>query len=175
LVQAVTRPALLDEVLEKGTEVGTSFFMVVPADESTRIPQASVAGRLERWRRIVVEAAKQSKHLQVPTVEWAASLKEALDILRTRSTLCLLLEPSAKMALRERLEPPAGAQAPPLAAGGTGALALCVGPESGWSERELESFSAAGIEAVRLGQGVLRAETAGPVAVAATRLVIGDW
>jgi 16S rRNA (uracil1498-N3)-methyltransferase len=171
LVQALTRPALLDEVLEKGTEVGTSFFILVPADESIRMPEASRASRLERWRRIVVEAAKQSKHLGVPTVEWAASLQEALDMLSARSAPSLLLEPDAKVTLRDSLERLAAAQAP----SGLTAVALWIGPESGWSKAELQRLAAADVEAVRLGQGVLRAETAGPVAVAATRFVIGDW
>jgi 16S rRNA (uracil1498-N3)-methyltransferase len=183
LVQALTRPALLDEVLEKGTEVGTSFFILVPADDSIRMPEGSRASRLERWRRIVVQAAKQSKHLGVPTVEWANSLQEALEMVSARSALSLFLEPGSKVTLRESLErmltakstpgtPPATAMAAPS---GLARVALWIGPESGWSKRELERFAAADVEAVRLGQGVLRAETAGPVAVAATRLVIGDW
>jgi 16S rRNA (uracil1498-N3)-methyltransferase len=76
------------------------------------------------------------------------------------------------MALATPGTPPATTLAAPS---GLARVALWVGPESGWSKGELERFAAAGIGAVRLGQGVLRAETAGPVAVAATRLVIGDW
>jgi 16S rRNA (uracil1498-N3)-methyltransferase len=147
------------------------------------MPEGSRASRLERWRRIVVQAAKQSKHLGVPTVEWATSLQEALEMVSARSALSLLLEPDAKVTLRDSLERratarPGSAASSATAFGATSgppSIALWVGPESGWSKRELERFATADVEAVRLGQGVLRAETAGPVAVAATRLVIGDW
>jgi 16S rRNA (uracil1498-N3)-methyltransferase len=171
LVQALTRPGLLDEILEKGTEVGASFFVLVPAAESTRLPEAARATRLDRWRRIVVEAAKQSKHLAVPTVVLAESFQAGLADMTARGALSLLLEPSARLTLRERLEQSIGE--PALSRGSP--VALWVGPESGWSEAELQQSVAAGIEGVKLGQGVLRAETAGPVAVAVTRLVMGDW
>lgn len=171
LAQALTRPALLDEVLEKGTEVGTSFFVLVPAAESTRLPESAREGRLERWRRIVVEAAKQSKQLAVPTVELAASVRTASEELAARGAHSLVLEPSAQVSLREKLEQMRTAQIPSEAA----PIALWIGPESGWSEAELGEFAASGMEAVKLGQGVLRAEAAGPVAVAVTRLLIGDW
>jgi 16S rRNA (uracil1498-N3)-methyltransferase len=175
LVQALTRPALLDEVLQKGTEVGTSFFLLVPAAESARLPEASRANRLERWRRIVIEAAKQSKHVMVPTVVLVGSLQDAMSDLNARGAFSLVLQPAAQVSLRDRLERLAAAQNASGVVPGTVPVALWVGPESGWSQSELQYLNAAGVEAVRLGQGVLRAETAGPVAVAATRLVIGDW
>jgi 16S rRNA (uracil1498-N3)-methyltransferase len=181
LVQALTRPALLDQVFEKGTEVGTSFFVLVPAVESTRLPESSLAGRMDRWRRIVVEAAKQSKHLNVPTVELSDSVGAALEGLSVRGVLSLLLQPCAPVSLREKLEQIVAARAitsatPESGVGGlASSIALWIGPESGWSSSEVEQFTAAGIEAVTLGQGVLRAETAGPVAVAVTRLILGDW
>ena len=81
----------------------------------------------------------------------------------------LLLEPSAPVPLRHLVQSRASTEAQPAS------VALWVGPESGWSADELERFAAAGIESARLGQSVLRAETAGPVAVAVTRLVLGDW
>jgi 16S rRNA (uracil1498-N3)-methyltransferase len=170
LVQALTRPALLDEVLEKGTEVGASFFILVPAAESMRLPDSARAGRLERWQRIVVGAARQSKHLVVPTVEIADSLGAALAELSAQGASSVVLQPSAPVVLREKLEQMVAARAVRASP-----VALWVGPESGWSDAELEQFAAAGVEVARLGQSVLRAETAGTVAVAVTRLVLGDW
>ena len=50
-----------------------------------------------------------------------------------------------------------------------------MGPESGWTDEERESLLQAGMATARLGRGVLRTETAGPVAVAVARLALGDW
>jgi 16S rRNA (uracil1498-N3)-methyltransferase len=165
-------------VLEKGTEVGASFFVVVPTAESSRLPEASRAHRLARWGRIALEAAKQSKQLVVPPVELADSVEQAIHHLSAQGAFSLVLDPSARETLREKLERRAVS-----GAGLSGAsveapeprIALWVGPESGWSAAELERFGEAGIEAARLGQGVLRTETAGPVAVAVSRLAMGDW
>lgn len=168
LAQALTRPALLDQVLEKGTEVGTSFFTIFPAAGSPRIAELAKASRLERWQRIVVEAAKQSKQTRIPTVELAESFDAAQERLKGQGRVSLALEPSSDTDLAEAQEL-AGLSSTP------NGIALWVGPESGWSDDELEGFAAAGIDGARMGQSVLRAETAGPVAVAVTRLVIGDW
>lgn len=181
LVQALTRPALVDQVLEKATEVGASFFVLVRAVGSTRLPEAAMNSRVDRWRRIAVEAAKQSKQSVVPTVDLVDSFEAARDRLVAEAIHSVVLEPGAVASLAESLErprdrradheyPAGGAAAMPL-----GGIALWSGPESGWTARELEWFTAAGMQTARLGQSILRAETAGPVAVAVTRLIIGDW
>ncbi len=175
LVQALTRPALLEQVLEKGTEVGTSFFMLVPAAGSTSLPGPARAARLQRWQRIVLEAAKQSKQTTVPSVEVLPSLKAAADRLEAEGASSVVLEPSASAMLGEVLEREVASSQASSGERREAALALWIGPESGWSQQELQEFSDAHITAARLGQSVLRAETAGPVAVAAARLLAGDW
>jgi len=132
---------------------------------------------LARRRRIVREAAKQSKQLAVPSVEVLDSIDDALSRLGAE-TISLALEPGAPdglheavAAARKREDLSGGARE----AGRLARLALWVGPESGWTGEELERLSAAGAQRVRLGQSVLRAETAGPVAVAVARLALGDW
>jgi len=168
LAQALTRPALIDQVLEKGTEVGTSFFTIFPAAGSPRVADPAKASRLERWQRIVAEAAKQSKQTRIPTIELAESFDGAQERLKGQGRASLALEPSSDTDLAEALKLSGLSSVP-------NGIVLWVGPESGWSDDELEGFTEAGIGGARMGQSVLRAETAGPVAVAVTRLVIGDW
>ncbi len=221
LVQALARPAALDYVVEKGTEVGAGFFLLVPASGSPKGSDPSLGGRLARWRRIAEEAAKQSKHVVVPEVEVAGSVVEALTRLggasggashgapssapvaglsdvgaadRTPSAespgaaLSLVLDPAAAEGLAEtlarrrsevsRASESVTSQAPESVASqpvGAERVALWVGPEGGWSVAERAQFTAAGIAGVRLGRGVLRTETAGPVGVAVARLALGDW
>jgi 16S rRNA (uracil1498-N3)-methyltransferase len=166
LAQALTRPALLDHVLEKATEVGASFFVLVHTAGSPRWSGSSLEDRLARWRRIILGAAKQSKQVAVPGVEVAGSIAEALATLEGSATLSLLLEPSAPKGIWDRL---------PLDGAPVARVALWVGPESGWTSGESAQLTGAGVGSVRLGQSTLRAETAGPVAVAVTRLLLRDW
>jgi 16S rRNA (uracil1498-N3)-methyltransferase len=166
VVQSLARPVLIEQVLEKGTEVGASFFVLVPAANSPRGSESAGAERLARWCRIVLEAAKQSKQVAVPPVEFMDSVECAVADLTRRGMLSLVLDPCASIGLEERLV----SRAAPGAH-----VALWIGPESGWNAAESEQFEAAGMEAVRLGRGILRTETAGPVAVAVARLAMRDW
>ena len=172
LVQALTRPALLDEVLEKGTEVGASFFVLVPAAESTRLPESA------RARSLGALASDRGGGRQAEQASGGAH-GGAGDLGRGR--------PRGPERARRALVA-AGALGAGLASGEAGtdargaqprrsraSIALWIGPEERLVGRRTEQFAAAGVEAVRLGQGVLRAETAGPVAVAVTRLAMGDW
>jgi 16S rRNA (uracil1498-N3)-methyltransferase len=166
LVQALGRPAAVEHTLEKGTEVGASFFLLVQAAGSPRRGEASHDARLARWRRIVREAAKQSKQVMVPPVGVMDSVDAALRHLGPGGALSIVLDPGAPTGLREMLERPGPRSA---------RVALWVGPEGGWAKAESDQFSAAGVDTARLGRSVLRTETAGPVAVAVARLALGDW
>ena len=200
LVQALARPAVMDYLIEKGTETGVSRFLLVLAAGSPRLPEGSMDRRLARWRKVAREAAKQSKQVAVPKVDVAPSLEAALADVDKADAWSILLEPRATTSLddmvRKAVEEAAtpdvtsrGDSGPvatpdvtsredagPVVALSVGpAVALWVGPEGGWSERELRRFRTAGMAMARLGRGVLRTETAGPVAVALVRLGLRDW
>ena len=166
LVQAVARPAVMDYVLEKGTEVGADFFVLVDAAGSPRRSEAGRPDRLDRWRRIAMEAAKQSKQTRVPWVAASPSVPEALRSMQAAGRTSVVLDPGASRSLSQVLAEAAEA---PLR------MCLWIGPEGGWNLDELDLLTAAGAGAAKLGKSVLRTETAGPVAVAITRLVLQDW
>lgn len=166
LVQAMTRPAVMDYVIEKATEVGASFFILVPAAGSPKRSDLSRGDRLDRWRRIAREAAKQSKQMALPNVDTAGSVTQALEDLRASHTPSLALEPAAVTALQDAVVRDASQ---------AGRIVLWVGPEGGWTAGELDQFAGAGVGTARLGRGILRTETAGPVALAVARLALGDW
>jgi 16S rRNA (uracil1498-N3)-methyltransferase len=73
--------------------------------------------------------------------------------------------------LHERADEPLARAALPV----TGELVIVVGPEGGIAEEELAEFAAAGAQAVRLGDPVLRTSTAGTAALAALSLRLGRW
>jgi 16S rRNA (uracil1498-N3)-methyltransferase len=69
---------------------------------------------------------------------------------------------------------PPAREAPLAVPAGAREVAILVGPEGGLAPGELEAALAAGFAAVSLGTGVLRAETAGPVACAAIRIAAAN-
>jgi 16S rRNA (uracil1498-N3)-methyltransferase len=179
LVQALARPAAVDWSIEKSTEAGASLILLVAADGSPRATGKHSQGRLARWERITREAAKQSKQPAIPPVELVPSLVAAQDRVASLGASSILMHPGARATLYETVVSllegsPSSSGGAPAGGGGCG-IALWVGPEGGWSDRELEHFAGAGMLTARLGRGVLRTETAGPVAVAVARLALGDW
>ncbi len=187
LVQALTRPSALDWSVEKSIEAGASLIVLVRTAGSPREAGGDWSGRLERWARIAREAAKQSKQPAVPAVELAGSFAAALERTGLLGVTPILLQPGAQQTLYEVTA--AGTRVATGASGAeagasegsasrTGAgpgVALWIGPEGGWSDEERETLLRAGLVVARLGRGVLRTETAGPVAAAVARLALGDW
>jgi 16S rRNA (uracil1498-N3)-methyltransferase len=169
LVQALPQPKKVDEIVEKGTEVGIDSFLIVPAAGSPRVPASRVAAREARWRTIAEEAAKQSRQSSVPDLSVAASPAAALDQVRTQGWHSVLLDPGAGDHLGEVLD------RLPERDDGPRRVALWVGPEGGWSREETAVLTASGCQPATLGVRVLRTETAGPVAAALARFALSDW
>jgi len=142
LACAFPRGSRGDWIVEKATELGVSRIVPVAAGRAVLAPGG---GRIERWRRIAIEAAEQCGRAVVPEIGGDAP----------RDARMLVADPRATTTMRAAL---AGSPAP--------AVAVFVGPEGGWSDGELEALIARGGTAVSLGPRTLRVETAAIVAVA---------
>ncbi len=81
LVQAVLKAEKFEFVLQKGTELGVSAFVPVFCDRT--VPKARdkrwAASRLERWGRIVTEAAEQSGRGRIPKLDSPVGFCSACD------------------------------------------------------------------------------------------------
>ena len=163
LVQALVKGDKLEAIIRMATELGVRRVAPVVTERTiARVAPAREAHRVERWRRVAREAAKQSGRAVVPDVgpprplaEWVASRAES-DVL-----LCLW------EAATEGL----GAVLP---AGGVRRIQVVVGPEGGLGEAEVDGLRAAGALIAGLGPRILRAETAGPAVVALLQSRYGD-
>ncbi len=143
--------------LEKATELGAARITPVLARRTDKHLALASEKRLERWRRIVREAAQQSRRSDLPEVDDPMPLKSALT-LASASHRVLLAETEEENTLaaalgrwKAHLDPNAEPNR---------ALALAIGPEGGWAPDEFALFEAQGWEKVTLGPRVLRAETA---------------
>ena len=160
LVLAVFKFDRMEWAIEKATELGVERIVPAIARRTEKHLAQAAQARVERWRRIAREAAKQSRRSDVPVVEDATALKLAVPQAKTETRL-LLAEQERATTLRAALT---GA----IDAGGETlpALRLAVGPEGGWVAEEETLFAAEGWAAVSLGPRILRAETAAITAVA---------
>jgi 16S rRNA (uracil1498-N3)-methyltransferase len=143
VIAAVPKGSRGDWMAEKLGEVGVRRWVPLVADRSVVKPGA---GKMERWRRLAVEAAKQS----------GAAPMSVDDPLTTDVGLAEFDTPTVLTTER-----PAGKL--------HRAAAIWIGPEGGWSERELSAFDSAGAAFARLTDSVLRVETAAVLAAGILR------
>jgi len=146
LGQALIRASALELAIEKSVEVGVTRIIPFTASRSNT---PSTAAKSDRWHRIVVEAAKQSKRYHLPVLD---------PVCRLDDILCV---PAAtRVVFTER-----GGGGLRTAMAGYPAVYL-IGPEGGWTDVELQSCREAGFSPVTLGTGTLKAETAAIVGAA---------
>jgi len=162
LAQALVEAKKLETILEKAAELGCADFIPVVTTRSLR-PAAERADRkLERWKRVVREAAKQCKGRLVTAVHPPRTLPELLR--EPPADLRLFLSENGGRPLREIIAGPAG--------GPPDSVVLLVGPKGGWTGAEERDIRGAGFAAVSLGRRVLRAETA---AIAGAAMIVHFW
>jgi 16S rRNA (uracil1498-N3)-methyltransferase len=160
LLLSVFRFDRMEWIIEKATELGAERFVPMIARRSEKHLAQAAAARVERWRRVTREAAKQSRRSDVPVVEDVVPLKSAVHIRDARLSL-LLAEQERSLTLYAAMQ--SALQQPTMP---KPAVNLAVGPEGGWTAEEEALFAAEGWQAVSLGPRILRAETAGISAMA---------
>ena len=153
VLQAIPKGDRGELAVELLTEAGADVIVPWAAQRSVAIWRGDRAGRSRaRWISAAQEAAKQSRRSWFPEVTEQADLAAAVRRI-SAAALAIVLDPDAA-------EPLTAAAVP---AGGE--IVLVVGPEGGISPAENDAFVAAGAVLARLGPTVMRASSAGAVAV----------
>lgn len=152
LYQGMIRPQRMDLVVEKCVELGVNS--VVPVFTERAVGRDAGA-RLARWKRIALEAMKQSLRVYLPEIRPPAPFGQ---VLKDADGLELVLVAHE------------GESARPLEAAdvaiGKGNVGLFIGPEGGFSETEIEALSERGAKVFGMGAARLKSETAAMAAVA---------
>ena len=167
LAQGLAKGEKMDFIIQKAVEMGAYSVVPVAMEHSVvRLEGAKAAKKVERWQKIAESAAKQSKRDIIPQVQPVQSMAQMLAN-NNLQTKIIAYECEDKVSLKTALR---NAQA----TGGMQELLLIIGPEGGISEHELALAKDAGAVPVSLGRRILRAETAGLVAISAIFYETGD-
>jgi 16S rRNA (uracil1498-N3)-methyltransferase len=153
LAMAIINLDKFDIVLQKATELGVRSIIPL-VTERVEIRAERYRGKAERWRKIVFEAVKQSGRSVIPTIE---EPKDFDEVIKREGTKILF-----------------DADADPATQQPSNSATLFIGPEGGWTERELQLAREHGCAFERLGIRRLRAETAAIVATALVAARCGD-
>lgn len=150
--------------IEKATELGVARITPILARRTEKHLALAAVKRAERWRRIALEASKQSRRTDIPKIADPTPLAAALAA-ETSPLRILLSETEQSRTLAAAVGAPAST-ASPLTLGIQLPLALAIGPEGGWTPEEISLFTQHAWTPVTLGPRILRAETAAIAAIA---------
>ena len=160
LFQSLLRREKFEWVLQKGTELGVARFMPVITRRSlVRDIEDVTPEKLNRWRRIIKEAAEQSGRGLLPELAPPLPYAAAVNEARATGHAIIAWEGVTHMNIRDALQ-----------AGATN-IALFIGPEGGFDPDEITEAVDAGCVAVTLGRRILRTETA---AIVGTTLILHE-
>jgi 16S rRNA (uracil1498-N3)-methyltransferase len=177
LLLAIFKFDHMEWAIEKATELGIARITPILARRTEKHLAQAALKRAERWRRIALESAKQSRRTDIPEIADPTQLKQALAQ-ENIPTRILLSETEQTTTLSATLEDSisshktGGPAAGPSDVGSPITHALAVGPEGGWTPEEITLFLQHNWRPVTLGPRILRAETAAiaAIAIASTHL-----
>jgi 16S rRNA (uracil1498-N3)-methyltransferase len=157
LVLSIFKFDRMEWAIEKCTELGAARIVPAIARRTEAHLAAAAAKRVERWRRIALQSAEQSRRISPPEISPPLKLKDAAALPGILRILLSETEPEAM--LKDVLQSHSN----------DGLVILALGPEGGWTSEELKLFHEAGWISASLGSTILRAETA---AIAALAIVL---
>jgi 16S rRNA (uracil1498-N3)-methyltransferase len=160
LVQGISAGDRMDLTIQKAVELGVHAVQPILAERSVvRLKGERGDSRREHWQRVAVSACEQCGRNRVPVIATALDLANYVPADASRK---VLLSPDGEASLASVVNKDSES------------ILLAVGPEAGFTQREVSLLVGKGFVPARFGPRVLRTETAGPAAISALNALHGD-
>ncbi|HEY6284279.1 MAG TPA: 16S rRNA (uracil(1498)-N(3))-methyltransferase [Ktedonobacteraceae bacterium] len=193
LCQGLLKSTRFEWILEKGTELGVSVFSPIICRRSMAGLEDTGSSKIQRWQRIIQEAAEQSGRSRLPELLHIRPLVDALNDIPPNALAIMPWEEEHSLTLHDALN---SSIRSPGNVGATLAVAwpitpertsnlstptskspstivLFIGPEGGLMAEEVAQAQRHGVQVVTLGTRILRAETAAIATVANVMYELG--
>ena len=163
LLQSLCKSDKLEWTFQKTTELGvTEIYLIEAARSVVRIPPARIEAKLDRWKKIIIGAAKQSRSGALPLLHPPMNCQSACDQVRAELKIHFS-ENEGRQNLKKILRMKQW-----------NSVAFCIGPEGGWITDEEALFCRHQFQPVSLGAHILRTETAAIAALAVLKYELED-
>ncbi len=163
LLQALPEKERMELIIQKATELGVLTILPFQSEKSISLTEREAKQKkAHRWQHIAIHAARQSRRARVPFVGECRPLQEVLENLQEDAVKVLLWEKGGKNLKTVLRQHPARK------------IYAMVGPEGGFAEKEVKSAKGRGFIPVKLGQRILRTETAAISLIAILQYELGD-
>ncbi|MBQ3183298.1 MAG: 16S rRNA (uracil(1498)-N(3))-methyltransferase [Clostridia bacterium] len=153
LFQGLPKSDKMELIIQKAVELGV--YEIIPTVTSrciVKIDAKKEDKKISRWQQIAEAAAKQSGRGIIPKIKAPMSLKEALEYAKSIDTVLIPYEKAEGIEATRVILTKAQEGS---------SVAVFIGPEGGFEEKEIELAEANGASAITLGKRILRTETAG--------------
>jgi 16S rRNA (uracil1498-N3)-methyltransferase len=161
LIFAIVKPQPMRFIIEKATELGVTRFIPLITDY-TNFQQINYK-KFETW---IKEATEQSERITIPKIDAIVTLDKLLHHWPNENIIFLCNENEKSVRLVDVVEKNLQQNS----------YAFMVGPEGGFSDRELEFMSMFNnIKSVQIGPRILRADTAALAIISSFQSTFGDW
>ena len=148
----------LDFIIQKCSELGISELIVVGSERSVaKLSSDKIETKLTRWRKIAMEATEQSGRGRVIDITILEDIANLADIVKKHPLALVAWEDESQSSLKSTLRGNSKIDS----------IMMIIGPEGGFTQREIDQLRAAGAKCVSLGKRMLRCETAAIAACAA--------
>ena len=153
LVQSLLKGEKLEWVLQKATELNVdTIYLVSTANCVAKYDEKKLQSKVNRWEKIMLEAAQQCGRNHLPTLVVGETLLQALDI-ESEALKLVAYENEAGQTIKDVLKTLHSDKS-------VTDVLICIGPEGGYQEKEINAIIESGGKSVSLGNTILRAETA---------------
>lgn len=158
LFQAITKGPKFEFIVQKATEIGIT--RIVPFVSDYVIAKVN-ENKVERLKSIAMNACKQCERTIVPVIDNALTVEQVVDCFKDFD---IVLFANERAASGERPREIVKAKN----------IAIIVGSEGGFSEREKDLFIEKGAVTISLGKRILRAETASVAMMSLISILSGN-
>ena len=179
LMQGLLKGQKMDMVIQKTTELGVKEIMPVITERS----QAKETRKVSRWRKIAEEASRQSGRTFIPTIHEPVEFNQFLgNVGKLKGSgetvkrglgemIGIIFWEEGGLSLKEAVHKFSSS---PIHRVSDSPIHLLIGPEGGFTKKEVTSAEGKGFIVTSLGKRILRAETAAISAIALVQFLLGD-
>jgi len=165
VAQAWLKGRKMDDLIRQLTELGITRWIPFVADRSVVKPgKDRIANRINRWKAIAVEAMKQCKRGQTPTISQLTPFEDVLAMGNQFELRFVFYEGSTYSLHQVQVS-----KENPVRR-----ILMVIGPEGGFTEGEINKAQTSGFEIVGLGPRILKTETATIAACSLLQFLFGD-
>lgn len=161
LGQSISRGDRMDFALQKAVELGVTEITPLFTEHcSLKLSEEQLENRFRHWQNILISACEQSDRCKVPVLHPSRSLSEWLSA-QNSSDVRIVFEPGTATTINDLPEK-------------ASQVSFLVGPEGGFSQKEVVLAEQSHFKAVRMGPRIVRTETAAIIALSLIQTKWGD-